>query len=157
MSVAKVTTREGSPTRVINSALTQPPAAPISKTSGIAQSALTPLFTSQPNAQAASPIIEPTERSISALMMTKVMASATITFSIESWKRLIWLARVMNCGVSKLLMPTTSSRTDKSRPSQLRKRDRTAEVAFMRSLLCFGKRDFRKRLFCCVGSHPAGH
>ncbi len=53
-----------------------------------------PPSTITPKAQAESPIIEPTDRSISALMMTKAMTRAMMIFSTESWKRLIWFETV---------------------------------------------------------------
>ena len=50
----------------------------------------TPWLVSQATTTAARPIIDATERSISPLMMTKVMIRTTIAFSMPSWNRLIW-------------------------------------------------------------------
>ena len=44
------------------------------------------------------PIIEATDRSISPLMMTKVMIRITMAFSMPSWKRLTWLLMVRKFG-----------------------------------------------------------
>ncbi len=60
-------------------------------------------------------MIEATERSISALMMTRVMISATMIFSIESWKRLIWFWIVRNSG-AKLALSAKVARKTARRP-----------------------------------------
>jgi hypothetical protein len=44
----------------------------------------------QANRIAARPMIEATDRSISPPMITNVIASATIAFSMLSWSRLTW-------------------------------------------------------------------
>jgi len=60
-----------------------PTATAISRPSGSG----TPIWKSHAITQAASPMIEATDRSISPLMMISVMTSATMIFSIESWNR----------------------------------------------------------------------
>ena len=50
----------------------------------MARTGSTPCSHIQPNAQADSPIIDPTDRSISALTITKVITSATMIFSMDS-------------------------------------------------------------------------
>ena len=47
-----------------------------------------PCWNVQAMTQAARPMTEATERSISPLMMTSVIISATMLFSIDSWNRL---------------------------------------------------------------------
>ena len=89
ISIARVTTRDGRPTTVIQNPLNAPPRIPMKRQARIAAGMGTPCWTSHPRAQADSPIIDATERSISAFRMTKVMMRATMTFSIERAKRLI--------------------------------------------------------------------
>ena len=57
-----------------------------------------PDSTIHPRAQAANPIIEATERSISALRMMKVMIRAMMIFSTDRTKRLTWFSTVRNAG-----------------------------------------------------------
>ncbi len=78
---------------------------------------------------------EATERSISALMMMKVMASATMIFSIDSWNRLIWFCSVRNCGTMAELTETVTIRMTSSRPSHVPSRDRIEGEAISFSLL----------------------
>ena len=52
----------------------------------------TPSSNSLAITQAARPMIEATERSISPLMMISVMVSATMIFSIDSWNRFTMLS-----------------------------------------------------------------
>ena len=52
----------------------------------------TPIWKSQARTQAARPITEATDRSISPLMMISVMISATMIFSIDSWNRFTMLS-----------------------------------------------------------------
>src|SRR5690606_17820597 len=137
---------EGRPTRVMKKPLTPPPAIPISSTSAMASSPETPFWTSQPKAQAARPIIDPTDRSISALTMISVIASATTTFSIESWNRLIWLATVRYCGDSAVLIAMVATSATSRKPSQLLRRSSTA-------FICCPFRCFRLVLF---PAHPQG-
>ena len=75
--------------KVTQKPLNNPPNMPISKQIANAVGIETPASTSHPRAHAASPIIEATERSISALMMMNAMIKAMMTFSIESVKRFI--------------------------------------------------------------------
>ena len=51
----------------------------------------TPSWNSQAMTAAARPMIEATDRSISALTMISVSISATMIFSIESWNRFTML------------------------------------------------------------------
>ena len=88
--VASVTTSEGRPTRVMNQPFSAPPSTPMPSEMAMAAGAATPCsLTIQPKAQADRPIMEPTDRSISPLMMMKVITRATMIFSIDSWNRLI--------------------------------------------------------------------
>ncbi|MCU0829799.1 MAG: hypothetical protein MUE52_21085 [Tabrizicola sp.] len=64
----------------------------------MAQPPGTPACTIQPKAQAARPMTLATERSISPLMMTKVMTRATMIFSTDNWNMLIWLPTVRKTG-----------------------------------------------------------
>ena len=89
ISIARVTTKEGSFMKVIQKPLNNPPAIPINKHEAKAVAIEAPASTIHPRAHAASPIIDATERSISALMMMKAMIKAMMTFSIDSAKRLI--------------------------------------------------------------------
>ena len=75
--------------KVTQKPLNNPPNMPISKQIANAVGIETPASASHPRAHAASPIIEATERSISALMMMNAMIKAMMTFSIESVKRFI--------------------------------------------------------------------
>ena len=83
---AIVTTSDGSPIRATNSPWSRPAPAPASS----ATTTATANGTEPPSCRAATtaaenPITEATERSISPLMMTRVMTTATIAFSIDSW------------------------------------------------------------------------
>ena len=84
ISVARVTTRDGRPITVIQKPLNAPPITPTSSPTSRARGMGTPWLCSQARVQAARPIMEATERSISALMMMKVMARATMIFSMDS-------------------------------------------------------------------------
>ena len=90
ISPASVTTREGMPTTAIQNALNAPAMTPISSPMMTAISMGTPTSKSRASATAARPITEATERSISPLMMTKVMIRAIMIFSINSPNRLLW-------------------------------------------------------------------
>ena len=74
---------------MIQNPLNAPPAIPIRRQMASAAGMGTPCWISQPSAQADSPIIDATDRSISPLRMMKAMMRTTITFSIERANRLI--------------------------------------------------------------------
>src|SRR5690242_10450181 len=77
-SVPNVTMSGGKPRRVIMSTLSPPPASPTSSVSAIATGmGAPPSRQSAPNTTAASPIIEPTDRSIPPVTMIGVSASAS--------------------------------------------------------------------------------
>jgi len=63
-------------------------------------------------------MIEATERSISALRMTRVMTSATMIFSMESWNRLIWFCSVRNSGAKPALSARVARKTARRPVSQ---------------------------------------
>ena len=65
---------------------------------------------------------EATERSISALIMMKVIAKATMIFSIESWKILIQFSMLKYAGAIELLMKIVISSKTNRKPSQLTRR-----------------------------------
>src|SRR4051794_1246156 len=100
---------------------------------------------------AARPIIEATERSISPLMMTKVMIRTTIAFSIPSWKRFTWLLMVRKFGTRVMLYARTTRRTTRSSPSQLRRR-RTGSRTMDRPF--FGESGLRACLVPPADPHP---
>ena len=68
-------------------------------------------------------------------MMMKVMASATMIFSIDSWNRLIWFCSVRNCGTSAALTEMVTIRMTSNRPSHVPSRDRIEGLAISFSLL----------------------
>ena len=85
-----MTASDGSPTTAIQKPLKSPHRPPTASATTIATSIGTPWLDSVATTTAARPITEATDRSISPLMMTKVMARTTIAFSTLSWNRLIW-------------------------------------------------------------------
>ena len=122
ISIARVTTREGRRTTVIQNPLNAPPRSPRRRQTASAAGVGTPCWISQPRAQADSPIIEATERSISPFRMTKVMMRTTITFSIERANRLIWLPMVRKDGDVRAFIATMASSSPARNPSQLLRR-----------------------------------
>ena len=65
--------------------------------------------------------MEATDRSISPLMITSVMMTATITFSIDSWNRLIWFWTVRKSGEASVFSTKRAMKTRSTNPSQLRR------------------------------------
>jgi hypothetical protein len=83
-----VTASDGRPTLAIQKALLRPARIPAPRAARIAAGIGTPAWNVQAMTQAARPITEATERSISPPMMTSAIVSATILFSIDSLNRL---------------------------------------------------------------------
>ena len=129
ISIARVTTRDGRPTTVTQNPLNAPPRIPMKRQARIAAGMGTPCCTSQPRAQAESPIIDATERSISAFRMTKVMMRATMTFSIERAKRLTWFSVVRKDGEVRAFIAMMQSSSTARKPSQLRTRSPSAAAS----------------------------
>src|SRR5215217_4720931 len=98
------------------------------------------------------PIIEATDRSISPLMMTKVMIRTTIAFSIPNWKRFTWLLMVRKFGTRVTLYARTTRRTTRSSPSQLRRRRMRSRAMGRRPFL--GESGLRARLVAPAHPHP---
>ena len=89
ISIANVTTKDGSFTTVIQNPLNAPPTAPIVIEAIRAIVIGIPDSTNQPKAHAERPIIDATDKSISALIIIFAIINAIITFSIDKTKRLI--------------------------------------------------------------------
>ena len=90
MRVASVTTSDGRPTMAIQKPLKSPMTRPTSRATRMASSIPTPCSQSTATMTAERPMTEATERSISPLMMTNVMASTTMAFSMLFCQRLTW-------------------------------------------------------------------
>ena len=86
---ASVTTSDESPVRATTRPWTNPAAAAAAaRATTIATGNGTPAAGARDaRTQAESAMTDATDRSISPLMITKVIATATITFSIDSWNR----------------------------------------------------------------------
>ena len=101
---------------------------------------------------AESPIIDATDKSISPLMMTKVMIRTTIAFSMPNWKRFTWLLMVRKFGTRVMLYASTTRSTTRSSPSQLRKRRRRSRAMDCSPLL--SERSLSAGLVTPADAHP---
>ena len=87
MSPARVTTSDEMPVRATTSPWRNPAAADAASARPMARGKGMPASCAEASTQAENAITEATERSISPLMMTKVIATAMITFSIDNRNR----------------------------------------------------------------------
>ena len=90
MRPASVTTSEGRPTMATQNPLKSPMPRPASRARMMPSSMGRPASQTTATMTEASPMTEATERSISPLMMTKVMASTTMARSMLIHHRLTW-------------------------------------------------------------------
>ena len=104
---------------VIQKPLNAPPRTPIIRHSTIDIIIGLPDSTSQPKAQAESPIIEATERSISALMIINTITRAIIIFSIDNSKIFIWLSMLRKDSELNVFTTIIKSKIKLRNPSQL--------------------------------------
>ncbi len=119
ISIANVTTRDGSLNTVIQKPLKAPPKAPMIRHKPKASIIGVPDSTNQPNTQAERPIIEATDRSISAFRIIKTMTKATMIFSIDNSNILIWLSMLRKDSELRALTKMTDTRIRLRNPSQL--------------------------------------
>ena len=96
---------------------------PTTSTTGIPTCMGTPAAQSQPRTAPARPIIDSTERSISPVMMIRVIGSATMATSITALVRLAKLAPVRNTVESRVPRTTSRAMTTRRRVSQRRARE----------------------------------
>jgi len=87
-SVPMVTASDGSPIRVTSRPFSRPPATPTSSTRTIASSNGTPREYSRPSTEQERPTIEPTEMSMSPVIMTSAIGNAMISVANMSRSRL---------------------------------------------------------------------
>lgn len=85
--VPMVTARAGSPILVTSSPLRTPPRAPTISAATMASGIDQPAWKVTPNTTELSPTIDPTERSMSPVIMIGVMASAMIRMVVTSSSR----------------------------------------------------------------------